>query len=265
MPDNPIATAEDVQHLGQLLTPAAIGQQIATLMQQAANATRIALQCRLEAAKLLSQIAEDHGYKNKRFTEFALAHGVGSRTDAYDMLLLTEADDDVLATPEAAADQYYEYPRWRTVWREIKDRYKELEDRYWLTPPELHAVVRQEIGDDYHDPCPYPCPPDHDALQVDWCDPSYLNAPFICRHELKGRGLTVFVHKAIVQGQKGKTIAVVLPVHRIITAMLEAGASVKSVGRVAWLHTETGRPTPRADNCLLFVLRPTQATEAGEK
>jgi hypothetical protein len=98
-----------------------------------------------------------------------------------------------------------------------------------------------------------------------WGDPSYLNAPSIRRDEKQGRGLTVLVHNSIEQGQRGKTIAVVLPVRRIIAAMLEAGASVKSPGRVAWLHTESRRPTPRPDNCLLFVLRPTQATDAGEK
>lgn len=31
--------------------------------------------------------------------EFARAHGVDTRTDAYDMLLLFKADDDVLAAP----------------------------------------------------------------------------------------------------------------------------------------------------------------------
>ena len=228
-------------------------------MRRAAGATRVALECHIEAAKLLLQIAEDHGYKSKRFTKFGLAHGVGSRTDAYHLLLLTEADDDVLAAHD---DPYSEYPHWRSVWREIKNRHKEFEDRYWLTPPELDAVIRQEIGD-YSDPCPFPCPEDHDALEVAWGDPSYLNAPFIRRDEKKGRGLTVFVHKAIEQGQKGKTVAVVLPVHRIITMMLEAGASVRSLGRVAWLHTETRRPTPRPDNCLLFVLRPTQQRTTG--
>ena len=55
---------------------------------------------------------------------------------------------------------------------------KEQQDKHWLTPPELDALIRAEIGD-YYDPCPYPCPYDHDALEVDWGDPSYLNAPFL--------------------------------------------------------------------------------------
>jgi hypothetical protein len=53
-------------------------------MRRAQDATRVALECHIEAAKLLLQIAEDHGYKNKGFTEFGLAHGVDSRTDAYE-------------------------------------------------------------------------------------------------------------------------------------------------------------------------------------
>jgi hypothetical protein len=60
------------------------------------------------------------------------------------MPLLTEADYDVLV---AHGDPYSEYPHWRSAWREIQNRHKESEDRYWLMPPELDAVIRQAIGE----------------------------------------------------------------------------------------------------------------------
>jgi hypothetical protein len=246
VPYHSIASSDDVQDLGQ------IGQRIDELSRTAADATRIALECHIEMARLALSVQAQHGLKGKRYVEFMMEHGGGSRTDCYDLLLLNEANDAVL---EAHDDPRHEYPHWRQVWRGIKDRAKEAEDQHWITPPETLEVVREEIGKKYYDPCPYPLPPGHDALEIEWGDPTYLNAPFIRRHELKGRGLTVFVKKAIEQGQS-KTIAVVLPVHRIITMLLEAGASVRSLGRVRWRHAKTGRPTHRPDNCLLFVLRP---------
>jgi hypothetical protein len=249
-----IAATEDVQHPGQ--TPDEIGAQLAALMQRAAEAERIALQCHIEAARLLQTVQAQHGFKSRRYVEFALAHGVGNRTDAYDLLALNEAGDDVLTEPEAAADPYHKYPSWREVWRRIKERHKEAEDKYWLTPPELVAVIRAEIGDDYHDICPNPLPEGCDALETDWPDPAYVNAPFIKRHEKRGRGLTTFARKSIEQGQEGKTIAMVVPVDEIVTMMLEAGAKVISLGRVRWLHAVTGEPLKRGVPCVLFILRP---------
>lgn len=108
MSDHSFARAEDVQSLGQTPSPNQIGQQIKTLTRKAAEASQIALECHLEIAKLLQMMVDHHGYKSKRFVEFALANGVSSRTDAYDMLLLSEADD-VLTTDEA--DPYRETHR----------------------------------------------------------------------------------------------------------------------------------------------------------
>ena len=48
MPDHAIAATEDVQYPGQ--TPDEIGAQLAAWMQRAADASRIALECRIEAA-----------------------------------------------------------------------------------------------------------------------------------------------------------------------------------------------------------------------
>lgn len=243
---------EDVQDPGHVPTPDEIGRKLDALAIREAEATRIALECRVERAKLLRQVQDEYGLKGKRYVEFAQVHHISSRTDAFDLLLLTEAGADVL---EPSDDPYHEYPSWREVWRDIKNHHKEIEDRHWITPQETAEIVREEIGGNYVDICPHPRPEGYDALEAEWPDLGYLNAPFIRRNELKGRGLTAWVTKAIEEG-KNKTIAVVLPVRRIIAAMLEAGASVRSLGRVKWQHTDSGKPTGRPDNCLLFVLRP---------
>ena len=118
MPDHSFATPEEVQYIGQ--TPDEIGQQLDALALREAEATRIALECRVKRAKLQRQLQEQFGLKGKQYVEFVSQHGGASRTDAYDMLLLAEATDDVLAPPDAANDPYYQFPHWRTVWRESK-------------------------------------------------------------------------------------------------------------------------------------------------
>lgn len=254
MPDHSFTTPEEVQYIGQ--TPDEIGQQFDALALREAEATRIALECRVKRAKLHRQSLEQHGFKGKQYVEFVSQHGGASRTDAYDMLLLAEAADDVLAPPDAANDPYYQFPHWRTVWREIKTRHKETENRHWITPPETEAIVREEIGD-FHDPFPYPSPDCYDALEVDWLDPSYVNASFVAAHEKKGRGLTAVAYHAIGQVRKnGITVAMVVPVNRIVCQLIEAGATVRSLGRVRWRHTVTGKAMPGPHPCVLFTLRP---------
>ncbi len=45
---------------------------------------------------LLAAITEQLGFRGAKCVEFALAHGVPSRTDGYDRLLLREADAAIL-------------------------------------------------------------------------------------------------------------------------------------------------------------------------
>ena len=258
MPDHSIPLMEDVQDAGHVLGPDEIGALIAEQMRLEADAERIALeyrikttQCRIKAARLLLQMVEQHGYKNTRYVEFAQKHGVLTRTDAYDMLVLCEADDDVPTSED--------HSTWRQIVHNIKQRGKEREDMFWITPPELAAEIRAEsAGGEYYDPCPCPLPENHDALEIDWnAQPLdvWLNGPFVRRHEKNGRGLTAYARKAIREAQQGTTVRMVVPVRRIITLLLEAGAEVRSLGRVRWLHALTGKPMTGPVPCLLFVLR----------
>jgi hypothetical protein len=253
VPEYSIVETQYVQHLGQ--SPAEIGQQLAEVMQRAADATRIALECRIEAARLLLIVQEQHGYKGKRYAEFAMANGVSSRSDAFDMLLLNEADDDVLAAPEATADPYHEYPSWRQIWARIKHR-KTRKARHWLIPPPLYAELDAEFHFD-HDPYPYTLPDGFNALSGDWGKRNWVNPNFRASDGVGGKGATAGVRKGIEQQGKGNLSVFVLPVHDYVTTLLEAGAEIRPLGRVAFLDVESGRPAPHPPNVALFILRPT--------
>ena len=47
---------------------------------------------------------------------------------------------------------------------------------YWITPPEIYAVLDKEFHFDY-DPCPYPYA-GIDGTTTDWGQSTYLNPPF---------------------------------------------------------------------------------------
>ena len=88
--------------------------------------------------------------------------------------------------------------------------------RYWLTPPELDYLRK-----DCFDPTPYPHSwGDRNALLIDWEKPWYLNPPFHMQ--------TRFVRKAIQEGGPG---TIVIPCHTPIHLLLEAGATLRPLGR----------------------------------
>ena len=45
---------------------------------------------------LLAAVMKQHGVKGAKYVEFALANGISTRTNAYDLLLLHEADAAIL-------------------------------------------------------------------------------------------------------------------------------------------------------------------------
>ena len=79
MPDHSFTAPEEVQYIGQ--TPDEIGQQFDALALREAEATRIALECRVKRAKLHRQSLEQHGFKGKQYVEFVSQHGGASRTE----------------------------------------------------------------------------------------------------------------------------------------------------------------------------------------
>ena len=195
--------------------------------------------------------------RNDRFKDFARRIGV-CRSSAYLLVKLWDHRAKIiarcLADAELAAkrgERYY-WPGWLTAlsWFAHRDRLDDEEPQYWLTPPALHKALDEEINFDF-DPCPYPLPDGWDALKMPWGRRNFVNAPF-CRED--GPGLTSIVRKAIAEAKCGNMSALVIPTREVFNLLIEAGAEVRSLGRVPWLDTATRKPAPKPGCVSLFVL-----------
>jgi len=122
---------------------------------------------------------------------------------------------------------------------------------YWITPPEIYEPLNAEFHFDY-DPCPFPKPKDYDGITAEWGQSNYVNPPF---HRENGIGPTAFVRKAIEENKKGKTVVLTIPTQSYVNLLLEAGADVRSLGRVKWLHTVTREPMKSPSPITAFILR----------
>jgi len=119
---------------------------------------------------------------------------------------------------------------------------------YWLTPPKLYDELDEEFHFDF-DPCPFPRV--IDGLNIPWGSMNYVNPPF----RKKDGSPTAFVHKAILEQSKGKSSVLTLPTQSYVNLLLEAGAEVRSLGRVKWLSTADGTPCKSPSPITLFYLR----------
>lgn len=120
--------------------------------------------------------------------------------------------------------------------------------RYWLTPPELYTRLDAEFHFDF-DPCRYP--KTFDGLKTEWGKMNYVNPPF----RSKDGSPTAFVRKAIEQQQLGKSTFLTLPAQSYVNLLLEAGAELRSLGRVKWLEVETKEPMKSPSPITGFFLR----------
>jgi hypothetical protein len=130
-----------------------------------------------------------------------------------------------------------------------------LRDKYWLTPPELMSQLKA-IHDFDFDPCPCPRPEGYDSLILPWGLCNYVNPPFHRDDGVGGKGPTAFVRKAIEEAKLGKTSVLTLPAQHYITLLLEAGAQLSSLGRVKWVHAETGESCKSPSPIIKAVLKP---------
>jgi hypothetical protein len=113
----------------------------------------------------------------------------------------------------------------------------------------------KKLDDEFHfdfDPCPFPRPDGYNGVTVDWGQCNYVNPPF---HRYDGIEPTAFVRKAIAEQAKGKTSVLVIPTQSYVNLLLEAGAELRSLGRVRWLHVETREPTKGPSPITMFVLK----------
>lgn len=131
---------------------------------------------------------------------------------------------------------------------------------FWLTPPDIYAKLNNEFNFDY-DPCPYPFN-GIDGTETEWGQSTYCNPPFRKADGQNGKGPTAFIRKAIEENKKGKTIVIMINTNAFINMLIEAGAEMRSMGRVKWLDGKTGEPWGSPGNTTCFVLKGTPECKA---
>jgi hypothetical protein len=124
---------------------------------------------------------------------------------------------------------------------------------YWLTPKPLMDELQAEFDFDF-DAAPYPRPAGFDGLKEPWGQRTWCNPPII-----HGVSMTKWAKKAIAESSQGKLVAIVLPMPWWGHLLLEAGAQVRSLGRVRWQNPKgesrkNGGGGKIPDT--LFILRP---------
>lgn len=129
-----------------------------------------------------------------------------------------------------------------------------VREKYWLTPKALMDTLEAQHHFDF-DPCPCPRPEGYNSLILPWGQSNYVNPPFHRDDGVDGKGPTAFVHKAIAEQKLGKSSVLVLPAQLYITLLLDAGAELSSLGRVKWVHAETGEPCKSPSPIIKAVLR----------
>ena len=126
--------------------------------------------------------------------------------------------------------------------------------RYWITPPDIYRKLDKEFRFDF-DPCPCPQPEAFNSLNMEWGNSNYVNPPFR-RKDGNGFGPTAFVHKAIAENKKGKGVVLLIPVQSYVNLLLEAGAEIRSAGRVRWLEADSKEPCGNPSAIACFILKP---------
>jgi hypothetical protein len=171
----------------------------------------------------------------------------------------------VARIPEKVRRAYIEtteQPTERGLHRYAKEQQRSFppQPRYWLTPPELKRRLETEFGK-LRDVCPYPRPAGYDALTSSWGKPgdkAYCNPPFSKRRSADAdkHGPTDFIRKGISENRtRDVEVIFVLPIPHYVAMLAEAGAELRSLGRVHWLEATSGEPHPSPPNCALFILR----------
>ena len=125
--------------------------------------------------------------------------------------------------------------------------------KYWLTPPKLFKKLDSEFHFDF-DPCPYPKPENYDSIKLDWKNMNYVNPIFRRKDSDFKYGPTAFVRKAITEQKKGRSSFLTLPTQSYVNLLLEAGAKLRSLGRVKWLDINTKQPMKTPSSITGFYL-----------
>ena len=127
----------------------------------------------------------------------------------------------------------------------------------WLIPREIYDPLDMEFHFDF-DPCPYVKDKKDviDGIGIEWGNVNWINPPFRKDDAVNGHGPTAFVRKAIEEQKKGKTSVMILQVQSYVNMLLENGAEIRPVGRVAWVNGLDPSKKFAPSTNALFVLRP---------
>jgi len=129
-----------------------------------------------------------------------------------------------------------------------------MNKKYWITPPEIYKKLDEEFHFDF-DPCPYPLPENFNGLEVPWGKSNYVNPPFRKSDFKFGAGPTAFTRRAICEQGQGNSSVIILNTMLHINLLLEAGAELRSMGRLKWLDCQSGEEWKSPSNTTLFILR----------
>jgi hypothetical protein len=125
---------------------------------------------------------------------------------------------------------------------------------YWLTPPVLYKALDTEFNFDF-DPCPCPRPEGYNSLEIPWGNMNYVNPPFRPADGINNLGPTAFVRKAIAEQAQGRSSVILIPTQSYVNLLLDAGAELRSMGRVKWLEKDTREPMKSPSPITAFILR----------
>lgn len=134
----------------------------------------------------------------------------------------------------------------------MKEQGKEKKE-FWLTPPDIYKALDEEFNFDF-DPCPYPWN-GVDGTEIEWGQSTYCNPPFCKEDGKNGKGPTAFINKAIEENKKGKDVVMILNTQSYINKLIEAGAELRSMGRVRWISGKTGESWKSPACTTLFILK----------
>ena len=94
-------------------------------------------------------------------------------------------------------------------------------------------------------------------MAVPWGRCSYVNPPFTTV-SAAGRkvGMTAWVRRAVAEQAKGKTSVLVYPQHGWVHMLVDAGAELRSLGKVNWVDIEDETSSRAASSPIMaFILR----------
>lgn len=125
--------------------------------------------------------------------------------------------------------------------------------RFWKTPPEIMKALQDEFKFT-HDVCPFPKPDGFNSLAGPWGDINFVNPPFR-RGDGNGFGPTAFVRKAIEENKLGKKSVLIIPTQSYVNLLLEAGAELRSMGRIRWRECDTNEECKSPSPITMFILK----------